>query len=344
LHADTGEEQAVILLAVWGTASPDVQLAARRAAAGLLRWQTSTPREFLSSGMWHQGARLLVALLDAAGPLAAVVPADLQDPQDGSGPGQPDEAAVLAAGDPGQLAAACAGKLAAIASDSVDSIVSRHHAVAALRMLLPHLSADLCARLAGDLARLHANPGLSEQDMWDLQSLRPLSSGHIDSGARTFSAAVLLAAAEGMRPGRRSRESRRVAGRGDRRRCREPGPQRRRRRGRAGRPGACRGRPVRGRRGCLAFPARRASRGARPAAGRRPLAGCRRPARGHRQACPRRVHPVYEQSSPTRPSGRRQPPPGKPTRSAHSRTTLTTPCATPTPTGAAACDTRVRPW
>ena len=32
--------------------------------------------------------------------------------------------------------------------------------------------------------------------MWDLQSLRPLSSGHIDSGARTFSAAVLLAAAE----------------------------------------------------------------------------------------------------------------------------------------------------
>ena len=196
LHADTGEEQAVILLAVWGTASPDVQLAARRAAAGLLRWQTSTPREFLSSGMWHQGARLLVALLDAAGPLAAVVPADLQDPQDGSGPGQPDEAAILAAGDPGQLAAACAGKLAAIASDSVDSIVSRHHAVAALRMLLPHLSADLCARLAGDLARLHANPGLSEQDMWDLQSLRPLSSGHIDSGARTFSAAVLLAAAE----------------------------------------------------------------------------------------------------------------------------------------------------
>ena len=126
LHADTGEEQAIILLAVWGTASPGVQLAARRAAARLLRWQTGTPREFLSSGMWHQGARLLVALLGAAGPLAAVVPADLQDPQDGSGPGQPDEAAILAAGDPGQLAAACAGKLAAIASDSVDSIVSRH--------------------------------------------------------------------------------------------------------------------------------------------------------------------------------------------------------------------------
>jgi Restriction endonuclease len=191
-----GEEQAIVLLAVWGTASPEVQLAARRAAARLLRWQTGIPREFLSSGMWDQVARLLVALLEAAGPLAAVAPADLRDSQDESGPGQPDEAAVLAAGDRAQLAATCADKLIAIASDSVDSIVSRHHAVAALRMLLPHLSVDLCARLAGDLARLHANPGLSEQDMWDLQSLRPLSSGHVDIGARTFSAAVLLAAAE----------------------------------------------------------------------------------------------------------------------------------------------------
>ena len=32
--------------------------------------------------------------------------------------------------------------------------------------------------------------------MWDLASLRPLSGGHIDSGARIFSGAVLLAAAE----------------------------------------------------------------------------------------------------------------------------------------------------
>jgi hypothetical protein len=196
LHADTGEEQAVALLAVWGTASPSVQFAARRAAARLLRWQTGIPREFFSSGMWDQGVRLLVALLEAVGTLATVAPADLQDPQHESGSGEPDEAAILAAGDPAQLAAACADKLTAIASDSFDSIVSRHHAVAALRMLLPHLPTDLCPRLAGDLARLHANPGLSEQDMWDLQSLRPLSSGHIDSGARTFSAAVLLAAAE----------------------------------------------------------------------------------------------------------------------------------------------------
>jgi hypothetical protein len=193
LHADTGEEQAVALLAMWGTASPAVQLAARRAAARLLRWQTRIRRQVLSSEHWDQGARLLVALLEAAGPLAAVAPADLQDE---SGPGQRDEAAVLAAGNPAQMAAACAGKLTAIAADSTDLIVSRHYAVAALRMLLPDLPADLCARLAGDLARLHANPGLSEQDMWDLQSLRPLSSGRVDSGARTLSAAVLLAAAE----------------------------------------------------------------------------------------------------------------------------------------------------
>ena len=196
LRAGTGEEQAIGLLAIWGTASPEVQLAARTAAARLLRWETGTQRESLSSGMWHQGARLLVALLQAGEPRASILPAALQDLPDGSGPGQPDEAALLAAGDPGHLAATCAGKLTAIASDSLDSIISRHHAIMALRILLPHLRVGLCARLAGDLAHLHANPGLSEQDMWDLQSLRPLSSGHIDTGARTFSAAVLLAAAE----------------------------------------------------------------------------------------------------------------------------------------------------
>ena len=99
-------------------------------------------------------------------PLPVIVPADLQDSSSNSGPGQPDEAAVLAAGDPRQLAAVGADKLTVIASDSLDSIVSRHHAVAALPMLLPHLPPDLCARLAGHLTRLHANPGLSEQDMW----------------------------------------------------------------------------------------------------------------------------------------------------------------------------------
>jgi hypothetical protein len=117
-----------------------------------------------------------------------VAPADL--------PGEPDEAAVLAVGDRGQLAAAAVSKLTAIASDSADSIISRQHAVISLRVLLSHLPTNLCASLARDLATLHQNPGLSEQDMWDLQFLRPLSSGHIDTGARTFGAEVLLAAAE----------------------------------------------------------------------------------------------------------------------------------------------------
>ena len=195
-HADAGEEQAIRLLAAWGAARPSVQLAARKAAADLLRWQTGIQRELFSSGMWHQGASLLTALLQAAEPLTEVTPADLQPTGNGSGPGQPDEAAVLAAGDPAQLAAACADKLTAIASDGLDSMPSRHHAISALRLLLPHLPGDLSARLTEVLTQLHRNPGLSEQDLWDLQSLRPLSRGHTDTGARTFSAAVLLAAAE----------------------------------------------------------------------------------------------------------------------------------------------------
>jgi hypothetical protein len=195
-HAGPGEEEAVRLLAAWGAAGPSVQLAARREAARLLRWETGIKRDFFSSGMWPQDAGLLVALLQVDEPLSIVVPADLLLPAAGSTPGQPDDAAVLASAERGELAVACADKLAAIASDSLDSIPSRHHAVAALRMLLPHLSADLSARLARDLTWLHANPGLSEQDMWDLQSLRPLSRGRTDTGARTFSAAVLLAAAE----------------------------------------------------------------------------------------------------------------------------------------------------
>jgi hypothetical protein len=195
-RADLGEEQAIRLLAVWGAARPSVQFAARRAAADLLRWQTGIQREFFSSGMWHQGAGLLAALLQAGEPLAVVSPADLQLSEPGSGPGQPDKAAVLASGDPAQLAAACADKLNALAADSLDSMPSRHHAIAALRLLVPHLPGDLSARLAVDLTQLHRNPGLSEQDLWDLQSLRPLSRGRADTGARTFSAAVLLAAAE----------------------------------------------------------------------------------------------------------------------------------------------------
>ena len=111
LHAGTGEEQAIGLLAIWGTASPEVQLAARRAAARLLRWQTGIPRESLSSGMWHQGARLLVALLQAGEPLATVRsrrPAG--PPRTGAGPGSPTRQPSLPPGDPGQLAAACAGQ------------------------------------------------------------------------------------------------------------------------------------------------------------------------------------------------------------------------------------------
>ena len=195
-HADADEEQAIRLLAAWGVARPSVQLAARRAAAGLLRRQAGIQRQLFSSGMWHQGAGLLTALLQADEPLAVVRPADLQPPRTGCGPGQPDEAAVLASGDPAHLAAACADKLTAIASDSLDSMPSRHHAVAALRLLLPHLPGDLSARLAVVLTQLHRKPGMSEQDLWDLQSLRPLTRGRTDTGARTFSAAVLLAAAE----------------------------------------------------------------------------------------------------------------------------------------------------
>lgn len=196
LHAATGEEQAVGLLAAWGTAGPEVQLAARKAAADLFRWDTGVQRRSFTSRMWHQGAGLLVALLRAEEPLSPVTPADLQDSEAGSGERQPDEAAVLAAGTPEQLAVACVEKLSAIASDSLDWIISRHHAVAALHTLLPCLPADLCARIAVDLTQLYANPGLSDQDIWDLQSLRPLSRGRTDTGARTFSAAVLLSAAE----------------------------------------------------------------------------------------------------------------------------------------------------
>ena len=195
-RADDGDEQAIRLLAAWGSPRPPVQIAARRAAANLFRWRTGIQRDLFSSGMWHQGAGLLVALLQADEPLAVISPADLQAPGASGAPREADEAAELASRDPGQRAAACADKLTAIASDSLDSMPSRHHAVAALRLLIPHLPGDLSWRLAVVLTQLHQNPGLTEQDLWDLQSLRPLSRGRTDTGARTFSAAVLLAAAE----------------------------------------------------------------------------------------------------------------------------------------------------
>jgi hypothetical protein len=194
-HADHGEEEAIRLLAAWGAAGPSMQIAARRAAAGLLRWQTGIQRQPFSSGLWQQGAGSLLRSSRPASPWQSSAPRTCS-PGTGSGPGQLDETAVLASGDPGLLAAACADKLTAIALDSFDAMPSRQHAVAALRLLLPHVPGDLSGRLAGDLTRLHRNPGLSEQDLWDLQSLHALNRGRTDSGARTFSAAVLLAAAE----------------------------------------------------------------------------------------------------------------------------------------------------
>ena len=195
-HADQGGKRALLTLATWGVATPSVQFAARTAAADLLRKQVGIPQPPFTSGLWTEGAQLLAALLKTGEPLADISAAELRRSQDGDEPAGPDEAAILAAGDSGALGIACAEKLTEIASDSHAAITSRHHAVAGLRLLLPYLPGELSARLAESLSRLHKQPGLSEQDLWDLQSLHPLSRGHTDSGARTFSALALLTAAE----------------------------------------------------------------------------------------------------------------------------------------------------
>lgn len=232
--AGAGNTAAVAALAAWRHAPADVQLTARRAVASLLRRPVGHDRDHHTLGTQDDSVvALVLALLDAdddapveasdlaaalcppvggvimtRGPVAdpdsdpAEAPrADAREQQlddDALDPHEPDDAARVAAGPRDDVAAAVAAKLLDLAEDRRDIGGSRQRALAALLRLLPRIPGSAAAAAALRLADLHDAPGLSDDDLFEIETNTPLSRSRIDTGAAWLASTALVAAAEAL--------------------------------------------------------------------------------------------------------------------------------------------------
>jgi hypothetical protein len=108
---------------------------------------------------------------------------------------EPDQAAIVAAGPPTDVATAVARHLLLYAENQHAPAFIRTGAVAALhsllRVLLPNVNGDL----AGHLLAIAEDPALNDLDQAELASQDPLSRGRLDTGAKNLPVFALLAAA-----------------------------------------------------------------------------------------------------------------------------------------------------
>lgn len=188
--AEAGSHFAAAALLAWRRDPRDVQLAARRACASLLRRPVGHDRKSHSVGTQeHSVATLLLGLLDAAeelsvppeqlapalcppvggvimarGAVAADPTTDADtpgteepapNPHQSVDPREPDDAARMAAAPREQLLVTVADKFLALAEDIKDIAGSRRQAILALRRLLPYLPGDAAAAAAERLAAIH---------------------------------------------------------------------------------------------------------------------------------------------------------------------------------------------
>jgi len=231
--ADAGNQSAVAALAAWRHPRADVQVRARRAAASLLRRPVGHDRDSHALGTQEDSVvGLVLALLDAEDdapvtaddlapalcpPVGGVImargrvtdsdsePAEptpasategrRDDTADQPDPHDPDAAARIAAGPRDDVAAAVAAKLVELAEDRNDIGGSRQQALAALLRLLPRIPGPAAAAAARRLADLHDDPGLSDDDLFEIETNTPLSRFRIDTGAVWLASTALVAAA-----------------------------------------------------------------------------------------------------------------------------------------------------
>jgi hypothetical protein len=233
--AEEGNPAASAALVAWRRDPTELQLAARRACASLLRRPVGHDRQSHSiTTQEAQVADLLLGLLDAVdevsvspqqfapglcppvggvimvsgvvaddpmtnAPTALAEPEPQPDPQQPDDALEPDDAARTAAAPREQLLVAVADKLLALAEDIKDIAASRRHAILALHRLLPQLPGDSAVSGTQRLVAIHDNPELSERDRWEIETNTPLSRSRIDTGAGSLSAVALIAAAEAFR-------------------------------------------------------------------------------------------------------------------------------------------------
>ncbi|MDT7597660.1 MAG: hypothetical protein QOJ06_3206, partial [Pseudonocardiales bacterium] len=108
----------------------------------------------------------------------------------------PDDAALTAAGPPGDLTIAIAMQLTAMAEDERDGAASRAQAVSALHRLVNRLPPTVAGQLAHRLAAVHQAPQLSETDLWEISTDNPLSRTRFSTGGRDLAASALVTSAK----------------------------------------------------------------------------------------------------------------------------------------------------
>ncbi|MFJ3644475.1 hypothetical protein [Streptomyces murinus] len=230
-RAAAGVREATEVLNAWRPAAADAQRRSRSACAAFLRQPVGEPKSVTRLGTADSATvSLLLGLLACPEEDLVDVPAtslgaeesavagevlvethvvtseqdqnaDVGIPlstsrTDGAEAPGPDDAALIAAGSPAELAVAVAQKLTSMIEDHYDSGSSRNGRVLALRRLLDKLPSERAGEIAHRLLAVHRTPRLSVTDQWEIDSDVPLSRSWIRSGAADLAANALRVAVE----------------------------------------------------------------------------------------------------------------------------------------------------
>ena len=226
---DAGRPEALDALNDIGvTLSPEGQVRARQACARLLRRPLGIERHQVDlTTEFGETARLISLLADVAEPAdvsadrlvpsrceplgglvfsTAIVPSigavplggaeATNKPPGGADDDVVDEAAQTASGSPALVLAATFERLMGAAADEQEGVPMRLQAMQASRMLLPRLPASARQALAGRLVEVSDDPGFTELDDFNRQSLDPLSRSTFNTGESGFSRDCLFVAAD----------------------------------------------------------------------------------------------------------------------------------------------------
>ncbi|MFH8894381.1 hypothetical protein [Streptomyces sp. NPDC017949] len=232
--------EAIDVLNAWRPTAEQAQRRSRSACAALLREPVGVPKSVTHLGT-REGAtvRLLLGLLACPQADLVDVPASSLSPERTASAGEilvehhtataqqtrhaesfgshtpdvkadsaeassPDEAALLSAGPPTEMAVAVALHLTSMVEDHHDSADSRNSRVLALRPLLDQLPTTPAEEIAHRLLAVNHAPQLSEMDQWEIGSNVPLSRARFRSGAESFAGNALRVAAEAWAASRKT--------------------------------------------------------------------------------------------------------------------------------------------
>lgn len=228
-RAEQGDRSAIWVLARWRQSTPAVQIAPRQACAALLRRPVGIPRQVTRIGTQAPDTvDLLMALFTATDPIdvptsslgsdqaqpvgvvllemtlnGPAAPAEdtlptAERPPDAEAlpAAEPDQAALMAAGPPADLAAALTEHLLAMAEDTHDAAPSRTQAIDALRALAFRLPAATLSNITDRMLTISRDPQYAAIDLLTLEVSGPLSRGRLNLGIVHLPAMALVLATD----------------------------------------------------------------------------------------------------------------------------------------------------